>query len=278
MKKVFTRSDDVIHLFAQRTQDEARCSNVYFNDMNRIYSYGSHYLLGHFIDNNTILINDRGYSVTTSKHISELRWATKQYKQFFVTETNLNDVHGIVKWNIDKLANARKPELYIQPILSLWTSLNEYYKHTKAKKYKSLPMYREIKKIVTNLNNNLESFKDVLLEQNKKRAKKIVLEAKKRLKEFYNYEINTFRIGKLDFLRVSYDERNIETTQGIRIRIREALKLYEIIVAKIDVIGYYIAGYRVRATNGTLKIGCHNIDMKSVHRTGKMLQCISMRS
>jgi len=73
MKTVYSKSSDVIHLFAQRTQEEGRCSNVFFNCKERIYSYGSHYLLGEFIRNKkkdlAIWINDDGYSVTTAKHI-----------------------------------------------------------------------------------------------------------------------------------------------------------------------------------------------------------------
>jgi len=75
MKTVFNSSSDVIHLFAQRSQDNARCSNVFF-DKNKIYSYGYHYLLGEFISNNkgdeAIMINNLGYSSTTGKHIDQL--------------------------------------------------------------------------------------------------------------------------------------------------------------------------------------------------------------
>jgi hypothetical protein len=117
MKRVYNTSSDVIHLFAQRSQDDARCSNVYFDNRNKIYSYSHHYLLGEFIDNDTIMINDEGYSVTTSKHISEISYATRQYKQFFKSKTDLESVHHAVMYNKKKLSRANKPELYIRPIL-----------------------------------------------------------------------------------------------------------------------------------------------------------------
>ena len=63
MKRVFTNSYDVIHLYAQRSQDEGRCSNVFFYG-DKIYSYGHHYLLGEFIDDGkAIIINDEGLLV-----------------------------------------------------------------------------------------------------------------------------------------------------------------------------------------------------------------------
>ena len=85
MKRVFNSSVDVMHVYAQRSQSDARCSNVFF-EYDRIYSYGRHYLLGEFIDDGkAIVINDTGYSVTTSKHIYQLIQATRQYKQFFTS-------------------------------------------------------------------------------------------------------------------------------------------------------------------------------------------------
>ncbi len=76
MKTVFTNSE-IVHAFNLQDQPNGRTLNgsMYF-EYKKIYSYGSHYLLGEFIDNNTIIINNKGYSVTTSKHISLLTNAT----------------------------------------------------------------------------------------------------------------------------------------------------------------------------------------------------------
>ena len=63
MKKVFRSSDEAIHIFAQQSQSEGRYKNVFFKDT-KIYSYGYHYLLGEFIDKNTIEGND--YEFTTN--------------------------------------------------------------------------------------------------------------------------------------------------------------------------------------------------------------------
>ena len=86
MKTVFSSNYDVIHAFAQQNQYEGRnqTQSVFFYN-NKIYSYGHHYLLGEFIDKNTIVINNKGYSNSTSKHISILIGATRQYKQYFLT-------------------------------------------------------------------------------------------------------------------------------------------------------------------------------------------------
>lgn len=278
MKKVFTTANDVIHLFAQQTQDHARSSNCFFYGKT-IYSYGHHYTLAEFIDDKTILINDRGYSATTAKHIGIVRYATRQYRQFFVTKTNLQYVHREIISLKDKLATARKPEKYINEILSLWQSINEFIDYRKDKITKTLDNYKEIKRIVKALQSDSTQYKEKLAiakrleEQAKKR--KDAREIKQALTKFNNYEINSFRVGDKDYLRMSLDGEKVETSQGIKIYVSEASKLYKMICNGVDIKGHRIGGYVVTSINGTLKIGCHNIDMDSVHNVGKQLELIS---
>lgn len=277
MKKVYSSSSDVMHLFAQRTQDEARTSsnNVFFNNVNKIYSYGHHYLLCEFIDDNTVMINDTGYSVTTSKHISEITGATRQYRQFFKAETDLETVYNEVNHLKNKLARANKPELYINPIQRLWKTLNEFLVYSKTKKYKSHSQYKAIKAIVTALNGNSEEFKAKLLEASKKQAKaqkrKDAKKLKEKLTKFMSYESDYIYGLNEDFLRISEDGTKIETSQRISIKKENAIALYKMIDKGIDIAGKHIENYVVTSINGTLKIGCHNINIESVHSIGKQL-------
>jgi hypothetical protein len=286
MKKVFNSASDVIHLFAQRSQEEARCSNVFFQG-NTIYSYGSHYKLGHFLDSDSILINDLGYSATTSKHISIILVATRHYKQFKKTKTDLDLVYNSVIWNTNKLARANKPELYINPILSLWNSLNEYMEYDRKSKKLSKKnyqnyfsdQYNQIKTIVNALNNGSDDFKEKLrlssIKLDKAQKTKDAKDLKIKLVKFYNYKIDSFTIGKEDYLRISKDGQNIETSQRVKVSIESAISLYKMILAKIDIIGIRIENFTVSSINGTLKIGCHNINMNSVHNVGTQINKIN---
>ncbi len=78
IKRVFTNAGEVLHRWANQTQEDARCSNVFFEGVSA-YSYGSHYELGRIIQHNNrtvALINDAGYSNTTRKHIYYAKTAT----------------------------------------------------------------------------------------------------------------------------------------------------------------------------------------------------------
>lgn len=275
MKKVFNSSSDVIHLFAQRDQNEARCSNVFFDNINKIYSYGHHYLLGEFIDDNTIMIDDRGYSVTTSKHINQINYATRQYKQFYKSQTDIDTVYESVLSNKKALINARKPEKYITPILSLFERLNEYLTYTKNKTVKKSDKYKEIKSIVKVVSNFDADFQKKMQDAEKKRItalkRKEAKQVKEKLQKFNSYEVDSIYIGGEDFLRLSKDGTKVETSQRVSVSRENAKALYEMIKRGIDIKGKHIENYVVTSINGTLKIGCHNINIDSVHAIGKQL-------
>lgn len=274
MKTVFSNAQDCVHAFAQRQTPQGRSGNVFFYG-DKIYSYGYHYLLAEFIDDNTIVINDRGYSSSTSKHISYVRWGTRQYKQFFTTKCDIALVHRQVLSLKDKLATARKPENYINSILSLWASLNEFIQYTKNKNIPKDVRYKEIKAIVKALNVDSVQYQQKLsaakkkaeLAKKRKEAKRI----KETLTKFYNYEVNSFRVGDTDYLRLSRDGECVETSQYVKVSVDEARTLYKAICNGVDIRGHRISNYTVNSINGTLKIGCHNINMESVHKVGKQL-------
>lgn len=68
---------EVAHIWNSQTQEEGRNNNgqLYFTGR-RIYSYGSHYLAGFIMPDGVALLNDSGYSITTSKHMSYVNSAS----------------------------------------------------------------------------------------------------------------------------------------------------------------------------------------------------------
>jgi dihydrofolate reductase len=279
MKTVFTNSTVVTHLFAQQTQSEGRSSNIFFN-RNKIYSYGYHYLLGEFIENNkgqkAILINDKGYSSTTSGHISDLRQATRQYKQFFVTETNVDFVLQSIESNVNKLITARKKELYIIPSQKLFESLNEFIKWQENKITPKTEQYKKIVRLMKvingdNLTEYLENESKRIKSEAKKEAKKQLQKLTENIEKFYNYDTDRVYNSNQDYVRLSQDNENVETSQNVKVSRKEAKVLYNLIENKKDIKGFVIGGYTVISINGTLTIGCHHINIESINRIGNQL-------
>jgi len=281
MKTVFSSSSDVMHLFAEQSQFEGKTQsrNVFFEGK-QIWSYGRHYLLGQFIENKkgqkAILINNDGYSVTTSKHIRELRMATRQYKQFLTMQTDVKNVLRQIETNVQKLVTARKKELYILPSQSLFESINEFIEWTGKKDLKKLVEYKKILKLMAVINGGdhqeyiIKERARIKREQNK-RLKEQRKQLQKQVEKFEAFEIPRIYGANEDFLRISKDLEDVETSQGVKIPIKAAKLLYSMIIAGKDIKGYQIEQYTVISINGVLKIGCHNINIESMHKVGKQL-------
>lgn len=277
MKTVFSSNYDTIHAFAQQNQYEGRnqSRSVFFYN-NKIYSYGHHYLLGEFIDKNTIVINDKGYSNSTAKHISILIGATSQYKQYFLTKIDIDYIHShVFNYLKPKLAKARKPQIYLSEIFSLWNSLNEFaYDRKQKTKLNRNTKFQQLLRFVDKLQNTedlefLKTWQRIENERKQKQQKKLLKDI---LKKFNDYEIDFFRVGKVDFLRLSRCGQYIETSQGVKIDITEAKRYYNILASGANMRGEKISHYITKSFDKLLTIGCHNISKQEVQRIGNIIQ------
>ena len=288
MKKVFQNTTEVVHVFAQQSQWQGtnQTRSIYFYG-NEIYSYGSHYLLGEFINDETIIINDFGYSVTTSKHISELINATSHYNQFFTSSIDIKHVQTEINYNLKKLSKANKPEIYISNITKLESNLTKWVKYCKENKIKKEHFSKynflvnksnyNYKKIVSIANSLLtpEAIEKIKAKGKKdaiKQKAKDERELKTKLNKFNSYKIDRFKIGKFDYLRLSQNGQFVETSQNIRIEKSDAERLYFSIKNNFNIIGNKIGYYRVnKIDNKALTVGCHKICIKSVQKVGELI-------
>lgn len=271
MRTVFSNSE-IMHVFAQQSQYEGRASNIFFYGK-KIYSYGYHYLLGEFLDSNTILINDKGYSNSTAKHINYLRQATSQYKRFYVTQVNEEFLLGKFRTLLDKLAKAKKPEIYINEIIYLFGKYCEFQTYKKSKPNKELV---KLHKLAIN-KVDFEKYRKSILAKEKREKLQKEKQAKKEIQEFLNYKTN--RVYKsltgFDYLRISENKNFVETSQDLKIDIQDAKKLAIAIEKGLNITGQKISYYTVKSIDkNQLIIGCHNFKMNTVNDIIKKLKTV----
>lgn len=111
IKTVFN-SSQVCHVWASQTQEYGRNSqnNIYFHGT-EIYSYGSHYLMAKIYPEygNAVLVNNQGYSNTTTRHRSNCYSAIGHLESFSVSDPSnplksINDMGDALTENMfDKL-------------------------------------------------------------------------------------------------------------------------------------------------------------------------------
>lgn len=269
MKKVFTNSE-IMHVFNMQEQPEGRTANgsIYFYNKN-IYSYGKHYILGTFTDPKTIIINDKGYSSTTARHISLLKDATRDKQQFFKTQVEADLVLSEIKNLLGLLSRTRlKAGFYNASIDRLFKSYFEYIDFKKMRtEAKKNPDHREILRLFKSFYNNSINLLEDIKTQDKKEREKKAKETQKKLKDWRSFKTSWFRNQtKQDYLRVDTQKNIIETSQNVKITIDEGKRLLKLIKAK-NIVGQKVDNkYIVRAFDSILKIGCHNITIKEINR------------
>ena len=123
---------ETIKTYLEQWHTHGQSANIFF-EFSCIYSYGYHYILGKFLDDDLLIINDTGYSATTSKHIHLLRDTANELNinNYSVSSVELNSVYSELKYLETKLHKARKPKLWYNRIHSLYTN---WFKFTNTKR------------------------------------------------------------------------------------------------------------------------------------------------
>jgi hypothetical protein len=297
MKKVFPSHSDVCHKFNEQSQSEGRAGNIFFEG-NRIYSYGYHYLLGEFIGPEIIVINNTGYSNSTSKHINILEQATRDKKQVLLTHIHLDLVLLQLDEMYKSLIKARKPLFYRNQIEFLYSAFinevnflggfcldNRRYEGFEFVQYSEMnkeqkEKYQRINEI-RNLANeyaSTETYKWKIerakeLEETKAQREKEKREKQRaeQIENFYTYKGSRIYWGEFDLLRLSKCGEYVETSQAVKIPIQEAQRYYKLLKSGANMRGQKIAQYITKSFDEVLQIGCHKIEYKEANRIGELI-------
>ena len=160
MKTIYSSNTELTETFNKQSQSFGKANSLFFED-NTLYSYGRHYPLALFIEPNTILINDTGYSVTTGKHIRIAKDVTSKRKQILTSEIELGQVLQQLEHLEYKLKKARKPQIYAKQIQSLKQAFDENMAYLGG-------FYVGFKSMFSGLNFNYVRYTDATPEQKAK--------------------------------------------------------------------------------------------------------------
>lgn len=277
MKTVFSSNSETIHVWAQREQTYGRSKsgNVFFED-GTLYSYGYHFPLGWFIETEDgfvgAVINMDFYSRSTSEHQSIAWGATTHYTQFNKKYTEEKSVISLLNELEEKLLKARKPLLYIREAEHTIAQHKAYLEFIDGRAELSDDVLSAYAPFQLD-SDELKALQDKDKERRKKETQRQREKLELKIKDFLNYK--TSQIGNYKtneaYVRISKDGEKIETSKGVKVPVREAKILYNKILKGEDIRGYRIDHYTVTGLNGTLKIGCHDINLKNMHEVGKQL-------
>jgi hypothetical protein len=261
-----------------------------------IYSYGHHFALGIRFED-TVILNSKGYSSSTSKHqghtYNSIDNTTHKQLNFpfkdacyFNDQMEFKDAYKCIDFksylyryekSIKKLTNARKPIIYVSIIESAQSELKKIFalwRGSKTLALKEVPGLRKLLKF---------QFTEALRDELKKEAKKVIEKraaAKKRESKWARMNLFTYEKGenlkgnclrKLDIntaIRVKGDA--IETTKGMKIDLHVGIRVFKLWQAG-KALGVEINttdGNKWSCTkvNGIIKFGCHEIQFEQAKR------------
>ena len=152
MKRVFGNFSEIVHLWANKTQDEAKCRNGYFEG-DTIYSYGRHFPIARIYTNkkgeDTVFFTTRTYSSTTGGHINYTAHAsshkTKLYMHNIIFDfkygemtsrhkSNIADFVYNIRYALELFAKAKENKYYhYRSALSELNRLDKYLTFFKIK-------------------------------------------------------------------------------------------------------------------------------------------------
>lgn len=268
------KSRELAHIWAQQSKERGKCGNVFFEGKS-IYSYGYHFKMAEFVaapnGQIVVLINPDKYSVSTSKHQSEVarsiphniesfECASNEYREWDY-EREVKRRIGIIQelqtktararknidWNLQELKNAvaqlgRFSELFqveLPPIAQLWVN--------------------DVESIVSP-----EKLAEIK-EKEKIRNQKELEKRKEDIQKWLTGEKES--ISNLPEIFLRRVNGHVETTLGAVVEVKEAKALYSMIKKGKPVHGFSIGYYRVNGyANGVLTVGCHKLKDKEINR------------
>lgn len=286
MKQVFSSHSEVAHVWAQRNQQRGNAGNIFF-ERDKIYSYGYHYEIARF-EKNHVVINDTGYSISTSKHIGIVRGAVSHYEQFLKSQIDTKLILDELQNKWLKIQKSRKPNIYWElddnPLSQFEAYLAKFDKvEQKGLLELNKANLKAIKKLTLKLNTfvsnpDIKALVSTNIKAAQERKRKEVerkeTEAKQAIEDFQTFQKDSigwgYTLGNAAFLR--FNGEVVETSKGVTIEGKKAFVLFSLIEQGKDIKGYKLDHYTVISMNGKLKVGCHEIDKSEIFRIGGQLK------
>lgn len=273
-------NSEVAHVWANQLKKSAKGSNLFFEG-ERIYSYGYHFTLGIlYPEKNTVILNKTNYSVTTSRHQSIVRSASRQYKQIwaFNPDSPMSEATTIIRM-LQNLKDDYKAKIKkARVIAEMHSILSNFKEFIELVDFKLLEVHKQdLSEIEAFLNSNeVKERLRLEAEREKKRLERKALEEKNKYQierdRFLSHKVNRiYSHGQYDLLRISQDGSRVETSQGIQIPVPVAKLSFQMLktVPPERLPGKNIGPYQIISLdNGVLKIGCHKILMTDIEKIG----------
>jgi hypothetical protein len=299
----------VAHLWASGNKESGKGSNFFFEG-DTIYSYGHHFPIARRVNENFYLITQRGYSVSTSRHISYTRRAIPGYANTFpvadrpdssfetIREEKMSKAQEMldgmeVKSPAKTYENARSFLNFVEETILLFGWFRDF-----DSSFESLVQSCKLGKMATKAVGLMTQHKEAFeASEARKEAQREAREEKRRAKWERQQELERMEaleivplwrngekvmIWKLrnlpPMLRLIGDK--VETSHGAEVTREEATRAFSFIVARINRGETWHRNGETCAVgpfslvsidSETVTVGCHKFNVQEVLNFGKLI-------
>lgn len=297
IKQVFSSNAQLCHVWASETQETGRANNVFFNS-SEIYSYGYHFLAAKIYTNERgekfALMNECRYSVSTAKHLRDIRSALIGRMKYVEVPnpSNINDKQN-EEYFLDKISEElgnifnSRVQYASRHYLSLIVEYNLFLSFRDGKNVKLFDLDSETKETIEFLirekvakSKTREIERQVKLEKERQAR---LLEYADELK-LWPLNKNTKNIpydlfsSEYDLIRIASNGTDVETSRGAIVPLSHATRLLNLVLTGQARVGDRVGHFTLDEINEeTLTIGCHTINIeqaKTVLKTSPVLTLV----
>jgi hypothetical protein len=286
MRTKYSSNRELSHIWANDPDSSvSKSANSMSCHNGKLYSYAT--VIGHIIDNNTVIYNTASYSNTTSKHQSYMQSASSHYSNKIYLD--------IYQMGLDSLVfnQADFDRLIVKPNLEKGSRL--LLKASRSKKYsgmynsQALSIFDNVEKYARLFDlycimPNTDALLETIIQHEKEAKASEKIRKAERIKEQAE-ALENWRLGldvrnhfEVTALRIKDDE--IQTTRGARIPVDHAIKFWGLIkswhekgVSYVkDHHSIHLGNYSVnRFENDILTVGCHSIPYSEIENIAHQL-------
>jgi len=284
MIKAYSGYNQLLHawIYGDDSFEGHTPNNRMFAEGNDLYSYRYGAMIGKKLPNQTILVDTRSFSNTTSKQQSLLRSAIPSNWNIIYVEDpsqtprvliqrniglikdTLNKIPKAISRKLEYLQTANHERINVLKLVALYPeqcSLADFrWLENEFLPVDYIPNYAEWQ-----TKENDKAHQRILKQQKEDEFR--ALKGEEQLALWLNFEANScYSYTGLTRLRYNEKTQEIQTTQGITIHKDKVKELYELLRDGKDVIGLKIDNtYTVISLkDNVLCIGCHKLDIKQL--------------
>lgn len=276
MRYRLANHQEVAHFWANEIQEEGSGHNMFFTDKT-IYSYGGHFPIAKHYDNDLILFTNKGYSSSTSKHISYTRQAIPCGRKIIYCHNpetpqdmdNLKCAIADIEYNLKKAIKARSRKLeYMRDAEYAYNQLIELKTIFKIKGWK-IPKYdfsipENVMEVIREKERKATAKRKRQKAKQRKQDKVDIVEFLKDVKDWKAGEIKSAYdvrhrrfINETDYCRINGD--SVESMRSANAPLKEVKVALKLIKKGKPIKGIKLGHYTVISYDKEcLKIGCHD--------------------